>query len=325
MMDRRYFTVVVAASLLPAPALQAQQARRTYRIGILSPEIPPPGLLEEFRRGLGELGYVEGQNAKVELRNAGGENERLASLANDLVRLDVDVILAVNTPAAEAAKKATRTIPIVITRVADPVKTGLVASLSKPGGNVTGLSFMPDELSAKRLQLLKEAVPGLSRVAALWDARNAGATIVVRQLEPASSRLGLQLMHVAVQAPREFATAVQTASQAGVGAIVVVDDAFVTKYRIEIVDLAAKHRLPVVALFKPFAEAGALLAYGPSTPAMYRRAAHYVDRILKGAKPQDLPIEQPTTFELVINLKAARTLGVELPATLVGRADEVIE
>jgi putative ABC transport system substrate-binding protein len=324
---RREFITLLggAAAAWPLAARAQQPARRTYRIGILSPEIPPPGLLEEFQKGLGELGYVEGQNAKIELRNAGGQNERLASLANDLVRLDVDVILAVNTPAAEAAKKATRTIPIVITRVADPVKSGLVASLSKPGGNVTGLSFMPDELSAKRLQLLKEAVPSISRVAALWDARNAGAAIVVKPLEPASSRLGLQLLHLAVQAPSEFPTALQTASQAGVGAIVVVDDAFITKHRIEIVHLAAKHGLAVVALFKPFAEAGALIAYGPSTPAMYRRAAHYVDRILKGARPQDLPIEQPATFELTINLKTARALGVELPATLLARADEVIE
>ena len=233
--------------------------------------------------------------------------------------------MAVNTPAVQAAKKVTTTIPIVITRVANPVKTGLVQSLAKPGGNVTGMSFFPDDLSAKRLELLKEVLPNASRVAVFSNPGNLGMDLVIGAMEAPSRQLGINLLVVPVNGPGGFLEAFEAAKNTGAQALVVVDNAFITKHRAEIVELAAKHSLPVFALWKTFAEAGALMAYGASTPAIYRRAAYYVDRILKGAKPAELPVEQPTKFELVINLKTARALGLEVPPTLLARADEVIE
>lgn len=304
---------------------QAQQAGKVYRIGVLSPEIPPPGLLEAFREGLHELGYVEGRNLAIESRHAGGNIKRLAALADELLRLKVDVILAVNTPAAQAAKRATATVPIVITRVADPVKSGLVSSLSHPGGNLTGLSFMPDDAGPKQLQLLKEIIPGISRVAALWYADNPGTTIIVEKVGTASSQLGLQLLRLPVRSSDDLPGAFQGATQGRAEALLVADDAMVTSHRIQILDLAAKHSLPVVSLYKEFAEAGGLIAYGANPPAIYRRAAYYVDRILKGAKPRDLPVEQPTKFDLSINLRTAKALGLTIPPSLLLRADHVIE
>ena len=317
-------TLVVVIVAVPLAA-EAEQAGRVYRIGVLSPEVPPPGLLEGFQEGLRELGYVEGKNVAIESRNAEGKNERLAALADELIRLKVDVILAVNTPAAWAAKNATATIPIVMTRIADPVKSGLVPSLSHPGGNLTGLTFIPDELGAKQLQLLKEILPRISRVAALWNADNPGAIIHVREMEPAAAQLGLQLLPLPVRGPSDFLGAFQAATRGRAEALFVQDDAMVTKHRVQIVNLAAKHSLPVISLYKEFPEAGGLIAYGASPPAIYRRAAYYVDRILRGAKPRDLPIERPTKFDLVINLKAARALGLTIPSSLLLRADRVIE
>jgi putative tryptophan/tyrosine transport system substrate-binding protein len=325
-MDRRHFLLTSMAGALVAPRpAEAQQARKAHRIGVLSPDSPPPGLFEAFQERLRELGYVEGKNIAIESRHAGGKNERLAALADELIGLMVDVILAVNTPAAQAAKKATAVIPIVITRVADPVKSGLVASISRPGGNITGLSFLPEALSAKQLQLLKEALPRVSRVAAMWYAGNPGAAITVKGMESASAQLGLQLVRVSVQAPGEILGAFETATRGRAEALVVIDDALVTRYRVEILRLAGRHSLPVISLYKPFVEAGGLIAYGASTLDMYRHAADYVDKILRGAKPADLPIEQPTKFELVINLKAAKALGLTIPPSLLARADQVIE
>jgi putative ABC transport system substrate-binding protein len=268
---------------------------------------------------------VEGKNIAIESRHAGGQNERLAALADELIALMVDVILAVNTSAAQAAKKATAAIPIVITRVADPVKSGLVASMSRPGGNITGLSFLPEALSAKQLQLLKEALPRVSRVATMSYAGNPGAAITVKGMEAASAQLGLQLLRVSVQNPGDFLGAFETAARNRAEALVVVDDAMVTRYRVEILRLAEKHSLPVVSLYKPFVEAGGLIAYGASALDMYRRAADYVAKILKGAKPADLPIEQPTKFELIINLRTAKALGLTIPPSLLARADQVLE
>ena len=255
----------------------------------------------------------------------GGNNERLGALAEEFVRLPVDVILAVNTGAAQAAKKATVSIPIVVTRVADPVKSGLVPSLARPGGNLTGVTFMPDDLAAKQLQLLREVVPGISRVAHLWYANNPGASVVLKTIESASSRLGLQLLRLPVRSPTDFPTAFQAASRGRAAALTVNDDAMVTKHRAHILELAARYSLPVVSFYGEFVDAGGLMAYGASPPAIYRRAAYYVDRILRGAKPSDLPIEQPTKFELVINLKTAKTLGLTIPPSLLARADQVIE
>jgi putative ABC transport system substrate-binding protein len=323
---RGVLLIVLALGILVAPlAAEAQQAPKVYRIGVLSPEVPPPGLLEGFQEGLRELGYVEGKNVAIESRNAGGKNERLSGLADELVRFKVDVILAVNTPAAQAAKKATATIPIVITRVADPVKSGLVPSLAHPGGNLTGLSFMTDELGAKGLQLLKEILPSISRVAALWYADNPGVTIGVGAMEPAAAQLGLQVLRFPVREPSDFLGAFQGAARGRAEALFVFDDAMVTKHRVQILNLAAKHSLPVLSSQKTFAEAGGLLAYGASPSALYRRAAYYVDRILNGANPRDLPIEQPTKFDLVINLKTAKALGLTIPQSVLLRADKVIQ
>jgi putative ABC transport system substrate-binding protein len=325
-MDRRRFLLTSLAGALAAPlGAGAQQAGKVYRIGVLSPDSPPPGLFEAFQERLRELGYVEGKNIVIESRHAGGKNERLAALADELIGLMVDVILAVNTPAAQAAKKATAAIPIVITRVADPVKSGLVPSISRPGGNITGLSFLPEALSAKQLQLLKEALPGVSRVAAMSYAGNPGAAIVVKGMEAASAQLGLQLLLVSVQNPGDFLGAFETVARNRAEALVVVDDAMVTRYRVEILRLAGKHSLPVISLYKPFVEAGGLIAYGASTLDMYRHAADYVAKILKGAKPAELPIEQPTKFELIINIRTAKALGLTIPPSLLARADQIIE
>src|SRR5215470_261147 len=324
-MRRREF-IALLGGLATAPLVaKAQQAEKPYRLGILSPERPPPELLEAFQQGLRELGYVEGKNVAFEIRNSEGDGQELAALASQLVGLKVDVILAVNTPGALAARNATTTIPIVITRVADPLESGLVSSLSRPGGNITGLSFMSTDISGKRLALLKEMLPSVSRVAALWDQRNPGASMIVDAMKAPSRQLGLELLLLPIQGPSDLIGAFQTAKSGRVEALTVVDDVVITSHRIEILSLAEKDRLPVVSQYKALAEAGALMAYGPSTHAIYQRAAYYVDRILKGAKPGDLPVEQPSKFDLVINLKTAKTLGLEIPASLLARADEVIE
>jgi len=235
------------------------------------------------------------------------------------------VILAVNTSSVQAAKKASTTIPIVMTRIADPVKSGLVRSLSKPGGNITGLSFMVDELSGQRLALLKEAFPSVSRVAVLWYEPNPGSGIAVGAIKASSRELGLGLLLLPVHGPAELAGAFQAAARSRAEALLVIDDVVTTQHRVEILNLAATHSLAVISQYRAFAEAGALLAYGPNTSIMYRRAAYYVDRILKGADAGDLPVEQPTKFDLVVNLKTAKALGVVIPPSLLARADKVIE
>ena len=306
-------------------SVRAQQAVKLYRIGILSPQVPPLEFLEAFRQGLREFGYVEGQTIAFEVRSAEGYSQRLAPLANELVRLKVDVIVAINTPSVQAAKKASATIPIVMTRIADPVKSGLVGSLSRPGGNITGLSFMVDELSGKRLALLKDTLPGVSRVAILWYEPNPGADIAMGAIKAASRELGLELLLLPMHGPADLIGAFQAATRGRVQALIVIDDVVTTQHRVEILNLAATHSLAVVSQYKAFAEAGALLAYGPSLSAMYRRTAYYVDRILKGANAGDLPVEQSTKSDLVINLKTAKALGVTIPPSLLARADEVIE
>ena len=323
-MDRRRFLLTSLAGMLVTP-LRAVAQHVVYRIGVLSPEAPPPGFLENFRAGLRELGYVDGRTITLELRNAGGNIDRLTDLADELVRLKVHIIVTINTSAALAAKKATATIPIVITRVANPVKSGLVPSLSHPGGNLTGLTALPDELGAKQLQLLKELLPRLSRVAALWNAHNPGGAIVVKDMEPSAVALGLQLLPVSVGSSSEFVGAFEAAARGRAEALYVNDDAFMTRHRVQILDLADKHSLPVLTTYKDFVEAGGLIAYGASPAAIYKRAAVYVDKILRGAKPADLPIEQPTTFELVLNLRTAKSLGLTIPPALLLRADHVVK
>ena len=325
-MQRREFITLLGGAAVAWPlGAHAQQAVKLYRIGILSPDLPPPGFLDAFRQGLRELGYVEGHNIAFEVRSAEGYSQRLAALANLLVELKVDVILGINTPSVQAAKKSSATIPIVMTRIADPVKSGLVPSLSRPGGNITGLSFLVDELSGKQLALLKEAFPSVSRVAVLWYEPNPGADIAMGAIKAASREFGLQLLLLPVYGPADLIGAFQAATRGRVEALIVIDDVVTTQHRVEILNLAATHSLAVVSQYRAFAEAGALLAYGPNTSAMYRRAAYYVDRILKGAYAGDLPVEQPIKFDLVINLKTAKALGVTIPPSLLARADEVIE
>jgi putative ABC transport system substrate-binding protein len=313
-------------SVLAAPlAAQAQSTRTMYRIGVLSPGTSPPGPLEAFREGLRDLGYVDGQTVVIEWRFADGKNERLPALADELVRLKVDVIFAVNTAAARAAKKATTTIPIVIARLADPVSTGLVPSIARPGGNITGLSSIAAEVAAKRLEMLKEVLPRVSRVAVLWNLENPGHVHVVRELERVGPQLGLQLQTLGVRGASDLPGALQAATRGRAEALFVMDDVPITLLKVPILEEAAKHSLPVFAQYKEFAEAGALLTFAHNVADEYRQGAYYVDRILKGAKPADLPIQQPRTFELIINLKTANALGLTIPPLLLLRADEVIQ
>lgn len=322
MLPRRTF---LASALLVVPWLvRAQPAKSVRKIGVLAQELQP-GLLETFRDELHKLGYVEGRDIAIELRNASGRNDRLPGLAQELLRLGVDVIVAINTPAAKAAKSATHAVPVVIMRVADPVKSGLVASLAHPGGNVTGVSFMPDALGPKGVELLHETIPSLSRMAALYRGDNPGAVVIVDEVERKGGRLGLKFLRLPVHDPSDYAGAFEAASRARSEALFVMDDGAITKHRRQILDLAAKQSLPVVSIYRDFAEAGGLIAYGPSLDTVYRRGANYVDRILKGTKPGDLPVEQPTSFDLVINLKTARDLNLTIPQAVLARADDLIQ
>ena len=333
-MERRAFLGAVAGGLLATPlAAEAQQAGKVGRIGFLAQGSRDSGshIAEAFRQQLRELGYVEGQNIIIEYRWAEGRAERLPDLAAELVRLQVDVIVSGGTLGPLAAKRATSTIPIVLTSAGDPVGTGLVANLAKPGGNVTGLSNLGPELSRKRLQLLKEIVPGLFRVAVLWNAANVVAALAMRETEAAARTLKLQVQSLEVRGPDDFENALlerkvlPAAISGRAGALFVVDDPLVMGYRMRIADFAARNRLPATAIYKNFAEAGGLMSLGASLEHLNRRAAIFTAKILKGAKPGDLPIEQPTTFELVINLKTAKALGLTIPPSVLARADAVIE
>ncbi len=325
-MNRRKFIAALGGTALFAAPLvgEAQPASPAHRIGILAQDLQP-GLLDNFRAGLHDLGYDEGKNISIEVRDAAGRNDRLAELVADLLRLKVDVILAVNTPAAKAAAKATTTVPIIIMRVADPIKSGLIASLARPGGNVTGLSFMPDVLGAKGVEMLRDTLPEIARVGALYRGDNPGAVMVVEETERRCAQAGLHFLRLPVRDPSDFAGAFDKAAEARIEAIFVMDDGALTKRRREILDLALHHSLPVVSIYRDFAVAGGLFAAGPSLPALYRRGAYFVDRILKGAAPADLPVEQPTTFDFVVNLKTAKALGITIPRLVLVRADEVIE
>jgi putative tryptophan/tyrosine transport system substrate-binding protein len=323
MLLRRTFlvgTLLLAAAL----ATRAQQVKSTRRVGVLAQDLQP-GLLEAFRDELHQLGYVEGSGIRIELRNAAGYNERLPALVEELLRLEVDVIVAINTPAAQAAKNATRTVPVVMMRVADPVKSGLVASLAHPGGNVTGLSFMPDALGPKGVELLRETLPRISRMAALYQGDNPGAVVIVDEVVRKGEQLGLKFVRLPVHSANDYAGAFETASGARSEALFVMDDGAITKHRRQILDLAARHQLPVVSIYKDFAESGGLIAYGPSLNVVYRRAAAYVDMLLKGKVASSLPVEQPAQFDLVINLKTAKVLGITIPPAVLLRADEVIQ
>jgi putative ABC transport system substrate-binding protein len=312
--------------MLLAPLVaEAQQAGKVPRVGYLEAGFLSAHPLEAFKHGLHENGYAEGQNLTIEYRAAEGKPERLAELAAELVRLKVDVIFAVSPPAIRAAKNATRTISIVFAGAGDPVASGFVDSLARPGGNVTGLTLLGPELTGKRLELLKEAVPGVARMAVLWNPAEPTAGAMRKEVEGAARTLGLQLQFLGVRVPAEFESAFSTMAKERVGAFIVLPDAMLHSHKRRIVDLAAKSRLQAIYYAKDYAEAGGLMSYGASFPDLFRRAATYVDKILKGAKPADLPIEQPTKFELVINLKTAKALGLTIPQSLLLRADEVIQ
>jgi putative tryptophan/tyrosine transport system substrate-binding protein len=309
----------------PVAAAAQQPAGKLPRIGFLGDV--PPFLDEAFRQGLRELGYVDGQNIAIEHRAPGWKYERLPGLAAELVRLKVEVIVAASPPATEAARQATRTIPIIFTVVGDPVAAGFVASLARPGGNVTGLATISPEILGKQLEMLKQIVPKVSRVAILLnpDQGQGGHRLAVRQAEGAVRALGVQLQILEARTASEIDTAFAAMTSQRAGGLVVLRDGVFRAQRAQIVGLAAKNRLPAVYGLREEAEAGGLMAYGASVPQNFRRAATYVDKILKGAKPADLPVEQPSKFELVINLKTARALGLTIPRSLLGQADEVIE
>ncbi len=319
---------VIAGGLLAAPlAASAQQAAKVPRIGYLATN-PTPHLQEAFRQGLRDLGYVEGRNLVIEYRDAEGKSERLPALATELVALKVDVILASGTPAALATKQATRTLPIVFTATADPVTSRLVTSLAQPGGNVTGLSVLAPELVGKCLEQLKQAVPGVGRVAVLWQPGGLGERTekdMLKEADVAARALGVRPQFVAVRGPHELDRAFSDMTRGRAGALAVLPSSMHFGERRRLVDLAAKNRLPAVYPWREVADAGGLMSYGPNLPDLSRRAATYVDKILKGAKPGDLPVEQPTKFELIINLKTAKALGLTIPPALLGRADEIVQ
>jgi putative ABC transport system substrate-binding protein len=320
------FPVALALIILVAPQVtEAQQPRHVPRIGFLSPGTATSSPTEAFRQGLRELGYVDGQNFTVEYRWADGDAARLPTLAEELVRLRVDVLVTSSTPAILAAKRATSTIPIVFAASSDPVGTGLVANLAHPGANVTGLSLVTPELSGKRLQLLRETLPQLARVALLWDAGNVGMADRVKETEAAARQLGVTLHVEGVQDLAGLERAFATLAQARPDAFLTTVEPFTVRHRQRIVDFAAQSRLPAMYEERGFVDAGGLMAYGPSLAANYRRAAAYVDKILKGARPADLPVEQPTKYELVLNLNTAKALGLTIPQSILIRADEVIK
>jgi putative tryptophan/tyrosine transport system substrate-binding protein len=315
--------LTLALTLLVAPlAAGAQQLRKIPRIGYLG-ETPGPHV-DALRQGLQDLGYVEGQNLVIEYRSAEGKNERLPALAAELVGLPVDVIIAPGGQASRAAKHATSTIPILMAPVGDPVDIGLVASLARPGGNITGVSGIGVELAGKQLELLKEAVPGISRVAVLLNPTNPGTASTWREMEGAARALELTLHPVEVRGADEFERAFAAIATAHADALFVFQDYLLFAHRTRIIDFAVQHRLPLISMFREWADAGGLLAYGASLREVFRRVAVLLDQLLKGAKPEDLPVDQVMQLALVINLKTAEALGLTLPPTLLFQATEVI-
>jgi putative ABC transport system substrate-binding protein len=326
-MPRRAFLAIIAGGLLNAPlAAEAQQAGKVYRIGFLRAGPPPESYLDSFQQGLRERGYVYGQNVVVELRATDGSVDPLPRLTEELLRLKVDVFLASAAPAAVAVRRATTSVPIVFVGVVDPVGLGLVSSLGRPGGNITGLATTATtsaDLAGKRLELLREIVPGLGRVAVLWHPANPSNPIQLKGAQAAARALGMRLEPVSIQGPNDFDSASKAVR--GTDGLLFLESPLFTTHRAGLAELVARTRLPAIYGQREYVEVGGLMSYGTYFKDLYRRAARYVDRILKGAKPGDLPVEQPTKFELVINLKTAKTLGLTIPPSLLQRADQVIE
>ena len=308
---------------IDSPA-DAQQPASPRHIGVLLAGSWTEEMVQAFRQGLLDAGWVEGRDVVIDWRHAHGNYDRLPQLAVDLVQSKVDVIVVSDTPSAQAAKRATTTVPIVMVLISDPVGAGLVASLAHPGGNVTGLTIMTTDLSAKRLQLLKEAIPRLTHVAVMWNPDMASHPRVIEEFKAAAPSLSMQLSFVGVRTPEQFGPAFSTVSRAHAQVLYVVDDAFFSAHATTLLKLASKARLPLIYASREFANKGALMFYGTNLADQCRRSAGYVDKILKGAKPSDLPIEEPTQFELVVNLKTAKALGIAIPESILLRADEVI-
>jgi putative tryptophan/tyrosine transport system substrate-binding protein len=325
--DRRQFVGIAIPSLLAASlAAEAQQTGHVYRIGFLGTATPSlmSAWLTAFREGLRERGYVEGKNIVIEQRWGEGKPERFPRLAAEIVKLKVDLILTSGPQAVRAVQHATTTIPIVMAVIENPVETGFVTSLARPGGNITGLSFQDSELVTRRLQLLKEVLPGVIRVGVLWNPTGDDRT-TLKAVVGAATSLGLSLQILDVRVAEDLGQAFEAAKQKHAQALVQLASPLFAAHRKTMLDLSAKSRLPTTCQERTFVVDGCLMAYGPSFPEMFRRAAYYVDRILKGAKPGDLPVEQPTRFELVINLKTAQALGLTIPQSLLQQADEVIQ
>ena len=326
--ERRVFMGVLAGGLVAAPfAVEAQQAARMPRIGIVltlysSAADDAPQALSA---GLRSLGYIEGQNIAIDWRSAEGNYDRLPTIVADLLRLKADILVVDVTRAARAAMQATKTIPIVITVAADPVRDGLVSSLSHPGGNVTGLSILLPDIGAKRLQLLTEAVPLASRVAVLWNPGSPYHKTLLAEVDAAAPSLRVHLLPLAVQSPSEFQGAFLTMAKAQVGALLVADDPMFLAGRAQLFERAAKYRLPTVFAHREFIPTGGFMSYGPNLSERFRLAGTYVDKLLRGAKPSDLPVNQAATLEFVINLKTAKALNLTIPPSLLARADEVIQ
>jgi putative ABC transport system substrate-binding protein len=322
------FASVLAFGLLAAPfAAESQQAKKIPRIGFLASFSSEQlaGRLPGFQQGLREHGYVEGKNIIIEYRYGAGRNERLPELAAELVRLDVDILFVQGTPAAHAAKKATRTIPIVIGNASDPVGTGLIASLARPGGNITGLSDFNFEVVTKRLELLREVVPSASRIAVLWNPTNPTNPLQMKQIQAVAPGAGVTVISIEAKKAEDIDHAFGLIGKKRADALLVFGDPMLGTHQNRIIELAAKNRLPAIYADIQATDAGGLMSYAVNFGDLYRRAVTYVDKILKGAKPADLPVEQPTKFELVVNVKTAKQIGLTIPASVLYRADKVIQ
>ena len=326
MNNRRKLVVALGAGALAAPSGSFAQAQgKVWRIGFLMPTSGPNEMVDAFRAQLRTLGYVEGSNLAIDYRWGAGNAERIADLAAELVRLKVDVIVTQTSIVAAAAKRATSTIPIVMASSADPVGTGLIASLAHPGGNVTGLTLNSTEIVGKRLQLLRELVPKSTRIATLVWEKSLTKQLFLEEVRAAARQMGITLIHQEVSTAEALAGAFEVMQRERAQALIVPTNPFITNNRKQILELAAKHHLPTMFEIRSFADEGGLMSYGPSSIEMFRRAAGYVDKIFKGAKPGDLPVEQPTKFQLIINGKTAKALGLKIPQSLLIMADTVIE
>jgi putative ABC transport system substrate-binding protein len=323
-MRRRSFIAALGGVAAWPLTARAQQASLTYRLGYLS-NVKLPLLIAALQTGLHDLGYVAGQNLTIEYRFAEGRAEMLDSLAAELVRLRPDVIVTVGTSAVLAVERRTTTIPIVMATAGDPLRSGLAASLARPGGNVTGVTLYGSELAGKRLEVLKEAIPNVAHVAVLDDVNNPASEYYWEETRSAGQALGVDVLRSKVKELDELSAEFSSMTRNGAEALIVLSSVLFNEARRQIVGLAAEHRLPVIYEAREFAQAGGLISYGPNIIDLTRRSAALIDKVLKGVKPADLPIEQPTKFELVINVKTAKALGLEIPPTLIARADEVIE